>query len=71
MITSTAQGQHPGHRLAIKSVFRRNGDSCVKKIRRSPSCLVHPGVRDKRRVSEIDLSQPRHDTAFGEVTMGR
>ena len=20
-------------------------------------CLVHPGVRDKRRVSEIDLSQ--------------
>ena len=29
-----------------------------------PSCLVHPGVRDKRRVSEIDLSQPRHETAF-------
>ena len=28
------------------------------------SCLVHPGVRDKRRVSEIDLSQPRHETAF-------
>ena len=27
-------------------------------------CLVHVGVRDKRRVSEIDLSQPRHDTAF-------
>ena len=27
-------------------------------------CLIHPGVRDKRRVSEIDLSQPRHDTAF-------
>ena len=27
-------------------------------------CLVHPGVRDKRRVSEIDLSQPRHETAF-------
>ena len=26
-------------------------------------CLVHPGVRDKRRVSEIDLSQPRHETA--------
>ena len=26
--------------------------------------LVHPAVRDKRRVSEIDLSQPRHDTAF-------
>ena len=28
------------------------------------SCLVHPSVRDKRRVSEIDLSQPRHETAF-------
>ena len=28
------------------------------------SCLVHPGVRDKCRVSEIDLSQPRHETAF-------
>ena len=27
-------------------------------------CLVHPGVPDKRRVSEIDLSQPRHETAF-------
>ena len=27
-------------------------------------CLVHPGVRDKRRVFEIDLSQPRHETAF-------
>ena len=27
-------------------------------------CLVHPGVRDKRRVSEIDLSQTRHETAF-------
>ena len=27
-------------------------------------CLVHPGVRDKRRVSEIDLSQPSHETAF-------
>ena len=29
-----------------------------------PSCLIHQGVRDKRRVSEIDLSQPMHDTAF-------
>ena len=27
-------------------------------------CVVHPGVRDKRRVSEIDLSQPRHEKAF-------
>ena len=29
-----------------------------------PSCLVHPSVRDKRRMTEIDLSQPRHATAF-------
>ena len=28
------------------------------------SCLLHQGIRDKRRVSEIDLSQPRHETAF-------
>ena len=27
-------------------------------------CLVHPDVRDKRRVSEINLSQPRHETAY-------
>ena len=26
--------------------------------------LVHPGVRNKRRVSEIDLSQPRRETTF-------
>ena len=26
--------------------------------------LVHPGVRDKRRVFEIDLSQPKHETTF-------
>ena len=28
---------------------------------RGLSCLVHPAVRDKRRVSEIDLAQPRHE----------
>ena len=27
-------------------------------------CLVRPGVRDKRRVSEIGLSQPRHEKGF-------
>ena len=32
---------------------------CLRSI-----CLVHPGFRDKRRVSEIDLSQSRHETAF-------
>ena len=26
--------------------------------------LIHPGVQDKHRMSEIDLSQPRHETAF-------
>ena len=34
-------------------------------------CFTHPGVRDKRRWSEIELSQPRHETAFGDVTMGQ
>ena len=34
-----------------------------KMVLRLP-CLVHPGVRDKCRVSEIHLSQPRHETAF-------
>ena len=36
-----------------------------------PICLVHPNVRDKHRVSENDLSQPMHETVFGDVTMGR
>ena len=27
-------------------------------------CLVHPGVRDKCRASEIELSKPRKETAF-------
>ena len=54
-----------GPRLNIKTIFPRYGDSHVKdKTITRPSCLVHPGVRDKRRVSEIDLSQPRHETAF-------
>ena len=30
----------------------------------STHCLVHSGVQDKRGVSEIDLSQPSHETAF-------
>ena len=33
-------------------------------IKGGGSCLVHSGVRGKRRVSEIDLSQPRYETAF-------
>ena len=27
-------------------------------------CIVHPGVRDTCRASEIDLCQPRYETAF-------
>ena len=49
----------------IKTIFPRYEDSHVKdKMVMRLSCLVHPGVRDKRRVSEIDLSQPRHETTF-------
>ena len=29
-----------------------------------PSCLLYPDARDKRRVSEIDLSQPRYETVL-------
>ena len=55
----------PGSCLNIKTVFPRYGDSHVKdKTVARPSCLIHLSVRDKRRVSEIDLSQPRHETAF-------
>ena len=57
--------QPPEPHLNIKTAFPRCGDSHVKdKTVMRPSCLVHPGVRDKRRVSETDLSQPRHETAF-------
>ena len=45
----------------IKIVFQ---DMEAHMIQKRSSCLIHPGVRDKRRVSEIDLSQPRHETAF-------
>ena len=49
----------------VKTVFPRYRNSHVKgKTFARPSCLVPPGVRDKRRVSEIDLSQPRQETAF-------
>ena len=51
--------------LSIKTIFPRYGNSNVKdKTVMRPSCLVHPGVRDKRLVSDIDLSQPRHETTF-------
>ena len=55
----------PGGHLNIKMSSYQYRDPHVKdKTVARPSCLVHPGVRDKRRVSEIDLSQPRHETAF-------
>ena len=34
-------------------------------------CLVHPGVRDKRRVSEIDLPSLGMRQLFGDVTIGQ
>ena len=51
--------------LNTKTVLSRYGGPHVKdKTVVRPSILVHPGVRDWRRVSEIDLSQLRHETAF-------
>ena len=39
---------------------------CIMRGSPFPGSLLscNPGVRDKRRVSQIDLSQPRHETAF-------
>ena len=44
--------------VSYTRVFQTSA-GCLRSI-----CLVHQGVQDKRRVSEIDLSQPRHETAF-------
>ena len=46
------------------SSYQYRKSHCGDKAVVRSSCLVHPGVWDKRRVSEIDLSQPRHETAF-------
>ena len=55
----------PGPLLNIKTNFLRYEDTHAKdKMVMRPSCLIHQGVRDKGPVSEIDLSQPRHETAF-------
>ena len=55
------------HLDVVDRYLRFMGDKTIPD-EASPSlesfCLVHPGVRDKRRVSEIDLSQPRHETVF-------
>ena len=46
------------------SSYQDRKSHCGDKMVVRSSCLIHLGVRDKRRVSEIDLSQPRHETAF-------
>ena len=46
------------------SSYQHKKPNCGDKTVVRSTCLVHPSVRDKRRVSEIDLSQPRHETAF-------
>ena len=53
----------PCFNIKILSYQYWKSDCGYKTVARS-SCLVHPGVRDKWRVSEIDLSQPRNETAF-------
>ena len=59
--------KNPQHLDVADRYLRRMGDKTIPD-EAPPSlesfCLVHPGVRDKRRVSEIDLFQPRHETAF-------
>ena len=48
-----------------KDRLSQDGDSHVEdETVARQFCLVHPCLRDKHRVSEIDLSQPRHETAF-------
>ena len=55
----------PGPPSQCKGCLSQVWDShVIDKTVARPSCLVHPGVRGKRRVSEIDLSQPRRETAF-------
>ena len=56
--------QLPGPWFNIKMPsYQYRKTHCGDKMIIRSSCLVHPAVRDKRRVSEIDLSQPRHETA--------
>ena len=58
-------GCDPGPWFNIKmSSFQYRKSHCGDKTVVRLSCLEHPGVRDKSRVSEINLSQPRHETAF-------
>ena len=53
--------------IVVDRYLRLMGDKTIPdsaEPRLESFCLVHPSVRDKHRVSEIDLSQPRHGTGF-------
>ena len=52
------------HSLSFLNIDMAHVVEIHHRERHGSVCLVHPCVRDKRRVSEIDLSQPRHETAF-------
>ena len=72
-MTDIAVGKDHAPSLNINCVTRY-WDSYVKdKMVMTPSCLIHPGMQDKRRVPEIDLSQPRHGTSqwANDVTINR
>ena len=57
--------QNSGPWFNIKmSSCRYRKSHCGDKTAVRSSCLVHPCMRDTLRVSEIDLSQPRHETAY-------
>ena len=72
VITSTHENQIHCRIYASPSVnetiyvpyFRMSGHLAPQQTRCGLHCLVHPGVWDKRRVSEVDLSQPRLETTF-------
>ena len=53
--------------IVVYRYLRLMGDKTIPdsaEPRLESFCLAQPAVRDKRRVSEIDLSQPMHETAF-------
>ena len=59
--------KNPLHLDVVDRYLRRKGDKTIPDeapMSLQSFCLVHPRVWDKRQVSEIDLSQPRHETAF-------
>ena len=48
----------------IRIHYTLYGESIPVESRLEWVCLVHAGVRDKRRGYDIDLTHPRHETAF-------